>query len=135
MLLTKNPHFLSNSHETWGKWLPLEAIIFTKFHEELYKIYWIYINGQFFLKCAGFFYSDLKLSNWTQIIIHRPSSYYKHQSKKFLRQCQKLVEKTVFVKKNLSLEKACVEELTLFLLLLCKTCKNCLKIIENWPHG
>ena len=37
-LLTKNPQFFSNPHETLGKLLPHEVIIFTKCHE-----YWIKI--------------------------------------------------------------------------------------------
>ena len=32
--LVKNPHFLSNLHETWSKYLPHEIIILTKFHED-----------------------------------------------------------------------------------------------------
>ena len=35
--LVKNLHFLTYRHETWGKSLAREVIIFTKFHEDWAK--------------------------------------------------------------------------------------------------
>ena len=36
-LLVKNPHFLSNPHETWQNYSPHEVIILTKFHKDRTK--------------------------------------------------------------------------------------------------
>ena len=38
LLIAKNLQFLSYTHETWSKWLPLELVILTKFHEYRTKI-------------------------------------------------------------------------------------------------
>ena len=46
--LIKNPHFLSNPHETLSKCLLHEVIIFTKFHEDRRKIQDFLLNGLFF---------------------------------------------------------------------------------------
>ena len=48
--LIKNPQFLSNHHETRGKWLPHEVIIFTKFHKDRTKImdFFIILSFDFF---------------------------------------------------------------------------------------
>ena len=45
--LVKNPHLLSNTHETWSKWLPQEMIIFAKFYEDWTKIVDILLTANF----------------------------------------------------------------------------------------
>ena len=37
LAMSKNPHFLSNLHETFSKYLAHEIIILTKFHEDWIK--------------------------------------------------------------------------------------------------
>ena len=58
--LIKNPQFLSNPYETWWKWLPHEAIIFTKFHEDGTKIVDFLLLANFW-KCPVFFPQTLQL--------------------------------------------------------------------------
>ena len=62
---------MSNSHETWWKWLAHESIIFTKFHEDWKKCEFFTI-GQF-LNMGPFFVpgltcqSNVNISNWLNI--------------------------------------------------------------------
>ena len=49
---------MSNPNEILGKWLPHEAIIFQKFHEDWTKIVDSLLIASFWT-CADFFYSDL----------------------------------------------------------------------------
>ena len=57
--IDKKSTFLSDLHETWWKWLPYDAFIFTNFHKDWTKIMDFLLVTNFWMY-AVFSYSDFK---------------------------------------------------------------------------